>query len=150
DVSNILSERLFDKVETIVMASATLAVAGTFEYAEKRLGISGARTLIVPGHFDYRKQALLYVPQKLPDPRDPAFTKLAAEEVTSILTHSRGRAFVLFTSYQQMRLVYEAVAFGLEYPTLLQGTAPRSALLDEFRTTPHCVLFATASFWQGV
>jgi ATP-dependent DNA helicase DinG len=150
DVSNILTERLFDKVETIVMASATLAVAGTFEYVERRLGVSGARTLIVPGHFDYAKQALLYVPQRLPDPRDPAFTKLAAEEVSRILGHSRGRAFVLFTSYQQMRLVYDAVSFNLEYPTLLQGTGPRSALLDEFRSTPHCVLFATASFWQGV
>jgi ATP-dependent DNA helicase DinG len=150
DVSSILSEKLFHKVETIVMASATLAVAGTFDYAQGRLGVSGARTLIVPGHFDYQKQALLYVPQQLPDPRDPAFTKLAAEEVTRILGHSRGRAFVLFTSYQQMRLVYEAVAFGLEYPTLLQGTGPRSALLDEFRSTPHCVLFATSSFWQGV
>jgi ATP-dependent DNA helicase DinG len=150
DVSDILSERLFDKVDTIVMASATLAVAGTFEYVEKRLGISGTRTLIVPGHFDYAKQALLYVPQRLPDPRDPAFTKLAAEEVSRILKHSRGRAFVLFTSYQQMRLVYDAVSFDLEYPTLLQGTGPRSALLDEFRSTPNCVLFATASFWQGV
>ena len=150
DVSNILSERLFDKVETIVMASATLAVAGTFEYAERRVGISGARTLIVPGHFDYARQALLYVPQRLPDPRDPAFTKLASEEVARILKHSRGRAFVLFTSYQQMRLVYDAASFDLEYPTLLQGTGPRSALLDEFRSTPHCVLFATASFWQGV
>jgi ATP-dependent DNA helicase DinG len=150
DVSSILSAKLFDQVETIVMASATLAVAGEFNYVEKRLGISAARTLIVPGHFDYQKQALLYVPQTLPDPRDPAFTKFAAEEVTRILQFSRGRAFVLFTSYQQMRLVHEAVSFGLEYPTLLQGTGPRSALLDEFRSTPHCVLFATASFWQGV
>ncbi len=150
DVSNILTEKLFDKVETIVMASATLAVAGTFEYVERRLGVSGARTLIVPGHFDYEKQALLYVPQRLPDPRDPAFTKLAADEIARILEHSRGRAFVLFTSYQQMRLVHEIVSFNLEYPTLLQGTGPRSALLDEFRATPNCVLFATASFWQGV
>jgi len=150
DVSSILSERLFDKVDTIIMASATLAVAGSFEYVESRLGISGARTLLVPGHFDYSKQALLYVPQRLPDPRDPAFTKAAAEEVSRILGHSRGRAFVLFTSYQQMRLVYDAVSFDLEYPTLLQGTGPRSALLEEFRSTPNCVLFATASFWQGV
>lgn len=150
DVSSILSERLFDKVDTIVLASATLAVAGTFDYVESRLGIKGARSLVVPGHFDYSKQALLYVPQRLPDPRDPAFTKMAAEEVSRILQHSRGRAFVLFTSYQQMRLVYEAVSLALEYPMLLQGTGPRSALLEEFRSTPHCVLFATSSFWQGV
>jgi ATP-dependent DNA helicase DinG len=150
DVSSILSERMFDKVETVILASATLAVGGNFEYVEGRLGITGARTLIVPGHFDYNQQALLYVPQRLPDPRDPAFTKMASEEVARILAHSRGRAFVLFTSYQQMRLVHEAVSFDLEYPTLLQGTGPRSALLDEFRSTPNCVLFATSSFWQGV
>ena len=67
-----------------------------------------------------------------------------------ILRHSRGRAFVLFTSYQQMRQVYDRVSFEIEYPTLLQGTGPRHALLDEFRRTPNCVLFATSSFWQGV
>jgi ATP-dependent DNA helicase DinG len=104
----------------------------------------------VPGHFDYQKQALLYVPQQLPEPRSPAFTKIAAEEVLRILKHSRGRAFVLFTSYQQMRLVHDHVSLEIEYPTLLQGTGPRNALLDEFKSTPNCVLFATSSFWQGV
>src|SRR5580658_3195671 len=150
DVSQFLAERLFHKVDTIVLTSATLAVSGGFEFVEKRLGVENARTLVVPGHFDYRQQALLYVPQEMPEPRNPAFTKAAANEVTRILGHSRGRAFVLFTSYQQMRLVYDVVSFEIEYPTLLQGTAPRSALLDRFRSTPNCVLFATASFWQGV
>jgi ATP-dependent DNA helicase DinG len=150
DVSSLLSERLFNKVETVVLASATLAVAGSFEFAQKRLGLEHARSLVVPGHFDYQKQALLYVPQHLPEPRSPAFTRAAAEEVAKILKHSRGRAFVLFTSYQQMRMVYDTVSFEIEYPTLLQGTGPRSALLEEFRSTPNCVLFATSSFWQGV
>jgi len=150
DVSAIVSQRLFNKVETAVLTSATLAVAGGFEYTEKRLGLDNARTMVVPGHFDYQKQALLYVPQQLPEPRNPAFTKTAAEEVVRILAHSRGRAFVLFTSYQQMRLVYDHVSLEIEYPTLLQGTGPRHALLDEFKATPHCVLFATSSFWQGV
>jgi ATP-dependent DNA helicase DinG len=150
DVSSLLSERLFDKLETAVLTSATLAVAGGFDYVQKRLGLSNARTLVVPGHFDYQKQALLYVAQHLPEPRSPAFTKAAAEEVIRILEHSQGRAFVLFTSYQQMRLVYEKVSLEIDYPTLLQGTGPRSALLEEFRSTPNCVLFATSSFWQGV
>ena len=150
DVSHLLSDRLFDKLETAVLTSATLAVSGGFEYVQGRLGLSNARTLVVPGHFDYRKQALLYVAQHLPEPRNPAFTKAAAEEVIRILKHSQGRAFVLFTSYQQMRLVYEKVSLEIEYPTLLQGTGPRSALLEEFRSTPSCVLFATSSFWQGV
>jgi len=150
DVSGIISERLFNQVETAVLTSATLAVAGGFDYVQTRLGMAHARSLVVPGHFDYQRQALLYVPQKLPEPRNPAFAKLAAEEVVRILKHSRGRAFVLFTSYQQMRLVFDKVSLEIEYPTLLQGTGPRGALLEEFRSTPHCVLFATSSFWQGV
>jgi ATP-dependent DNA helicase DinG len=150
DVSPILSERLFQKVDSVILTSATLAVAGGFAYTEKRLGLAGARGLVVPSHFDYRKQTLLYVPQHLPEPRSPAFSKAAGEEVARILEYSRGRAFVLFTSYQQMRLVYEQVSFDIEYPTLLQGTGPRTALLEEFRETPHAVLFATSSFWQGV
>jgi ATP-dependent DNA helicase DinG len=134
----------------VVLTSATLAVAGNFEYARRRLGLDGARTLLVPGHFDFARQALLYVPQHLPDPRSPDFAPMAAGEIVRVLKMSRGRAFVLFTSYQQMRTVYDRVSFELEYPTLLQGTGPRTALLEEFRQTPHCVLFATASFWQGV
>ena len=150
DVSALLEEKLFDALDTVILTSATLAVGETFEFAERRLGIRHSRSLVVPSHFEYAKQALLYVPQHLPDPRSPAFTSSAAAEITRILCHSRGRAFVLFTSYQQMRLVYDRVSLEIDYPTLLQGTGPRSALLDEFRATPHCVLFATSSFWQGV
>ena len=150
DIAGILTGRLFDRVDTVVLTSATLAVAGGFAYVQKRLGVENGRTLVVPGHFDYQKQALLYVPQQLPDPRNPAFSKLAATEVARILRHSRGRAFVLFTSYQQMRLVYDTVSLEIDYPTLLQGTGPRRALIEEFRSTPNCVLFATSSFWQGV
>ncbi len=150
DVSSMLSERLFAGTDTIVLTSATLAVAGGFDYVLGRLGLPNARKLVVPGAFDYQKQALLYVPQHLPEPRSPAFAKMAAAEVLRILQHSRGRAFVLFTSYQQMRQVHDAVSLEIDYPTLLQGTGPRSALLEEFRSTPNCVLFATSSFWQGV
>jgi ATP-dependent DNA helicase DinG len=150
DVSAIVSQRLFNRVETAILTSATLAVSESFDYVAKRLGLENARSLIVPGHFDYRKQTLLYVPQHLPEPRSPAFPRAAATEVTRILEHSRGRAFVLFTSYQQMRLVHDQVSMEIDYPTLLQGTGPKTALLEEFRGTPNCVLFATASFWQGV
>jgi ATP-dependent DNA helicase DinG len=150
DVSSILEEKLFDALDTVILTSATLAVGETFEFAERRLGIRHTRSLVVPSHFDYQKQALLYVPQQLPDPRSPAFPRAAAEEIARILRHSKGRAFVLFTSYQQMRMVYDRVSLEIDYPTLMQGTGPRSALLDEFRATPHCVLFATSSFWQGV
>jgi len=150
DVSALLAKALFEKVETVILTSATLAVEGKFDFIRKRLGIASARELVVPPHFDYPRQALFYVPQSLPDPRSPQFVQAAAAEVTRILRASRGRAFVLFTSLQQMRQVHDLVSFAIEYPTLLQGTAPKNALLEEFRSTPHCVLFATASFWQGV
>lgn len=150
EVSSILAEKLFGRVDSVVLTSATLAVAGGFEFTERRLGLEGARTLFVPGHFDFANQALLYVPQHLPDPRAPHFAREAAEEIVRVLKASRGRAFALFTSYQQMRACYDHVSLALEYPTLLQGTGPRTALLEEYRRTPHCVLFATSSFWQGV
>ncbi|MBS1875839.1 MAG: DEAD/DEAH box helicase [Acidobacteria bacterium] len=150
DVATLLAERLFDVTGATVLTSATLAVAGGFSFAEKRLGVRYARELLVPSHFDYEHQALLYAPQHLPDPRSPAFTAAASKEITEILRHSRGRAFVLFTSYQQMRQVYDRVSLEIEYDTLMQGTGPRSALLEEFKSTPNCVLFATSSFWQGV
>jgi ATP-dependent DNA helicase DinG len=150
DVSQLLAEKLFNSVDTVVLTSATLAVAGNFDYSSKRLGLDSARELVVPGHFDYPNQALFYVPQHLPDPRNPAFVRDASDEIGRILRASRGRAFVLFTSYQQMRAIHDRVSFEIEYPTLLQGTGPRSALLEEFRSTPNCVLFATSSFWQGV
>jgi ATP-dependent DNA helicase DinG len=150
DVAQILDNKLFDRIDSVVLTSATLAVAGEFEFTKARLGLRSARTLVVPSHFDYGEQALLYVPQNLPDPRNQAFTAAAAREIIELLFFSRGRAFVLFTSYQQMRLIYDRVSFEIPYETLLQGTAPRSALLDEFRQTPNAVLFATASFWQGV
>jgi ATP-dependent DNA helicase DinG len=141
---------LFDKVDTVVLTSATLAVAGDFEFAKTRLGLRNPRTLVVPSHFDYQKQALLYVPQTLPDPRSPAFTAAAAREIVEILMLSQGRAFCLFTSYQQMRLIYDRVSLEIPWQTLMQGTGPRSALLEEFRSTPNAVLFGTSSFWQGV
>ena len=150
DVSELLQERLFEEVDTVVLTSATLAVGSKFDYIRGRLGLQSSRELVVPGHFDFEDQVLFYVPPKLPDPRSEQFVKAASDEVLRILRASRGRAFVLFTSYQQMRAVHDFVSFAIEYPTLLQGSAPNSALLDEFRSTPNCVLFATASFWQGV
>lgn len=150
DVAGLIEEKVFSRVPSVVLTSATLAVGGKFDYVRARLGMSSGRELIVPGHFDYAKQALLYVPHHLPDVRQPGFTQAAAEEVRRILKASRGRAFVLFTSYQQMRTIHDLVKPELDYPVLLQGSAPQRALLEEFRATPHSVLFATSSFWQGV
>jgi ATP-dependent DNA helicase DinG len=150
DVADVLRMHLWDKVETAVLTSATLAVAGGFDFVQARLGLENARTLIVQSHFNYQSQALLYIPNHLPSPSSPGYVAAASDEIVRILGASRGRAFVLFTSYQQMRMVYDRVSFSVDYPILVQGTGPRMALLDEFRETPHCVLFATSSFWQGV
>jgi len=150
DVSAKLRERLFDQVPTVVLTSATLAVGGTFDFLKRRVGIENAKEKIYGSNFDYARQSLLYTPLHLPDPREPDFGRQAADEVAEILKATEGRAFVLFTSYAQMRGVYERVREMIRFPMLLQGTMPRTPLLNKFRSTPHAVLFATSSFWQGV
>ena len=150
DVSRIVRSALFDRFRTVVLTSATLAVEGRFDYIKGRLGIGEADELQVPSEFDYTQQALLYLPRRMPPPKAPAFAEAVARETIALLTRSRGRAFVLFTSYRVLRAVQPLVEMALPYPILVQGTAPRSALIDEFRSTPNAVLLATSSFWQGV
>lgn len=150
DVSQILREHLFSKLESSVLTSATLAVSGGFDYIRRRLGVENTRELIVPSHFDYAAQAILYTPPDLPDPRTPQFVPRAAECIRRLLEISQGRAFCLFTSYAQMHQIHDRLLGELDFPMLLQGMAPKNALLEEFRLTPHAVLFATSSFWQGV
>jgi ATP-dependent DNA helicase DinG len=150
DVSELLREQVFETIPTVVLTSATLTVGGGFAHMRRRLGLEDARELIVPSHFRYAEQALLYLPPRMPDPRDADFVDAAAKCIERVLRLSRGRAFCLFTSYAQMRLLYDRLLPALDYPLLLHGTAPRKALLEQFRTTPNAVLFGTSSFWQGV
>jgi ATP-dependent DNA helicase DinG len=150
DVGPILRECLWSKLECAVLTSATLAVGGGFDYTRRRLGFEHARDLVLPSHFDYLSQAVLYVPPDLPDPRAPQFGLQAAERIRKLLEITRGRAFVLFTSYAQMNDIYQRLLGEVEFPILRQGDAPKTALLEEFRLTPNAVLFATSSFWQGV
>jgi ATP-dependent DNA helicase DinG len=150
DVSRIIRDALFDRFRTVVLTSATLAVEGRFDYIKGRLGIGESDELHVPSEFDYKQQALLYLPRRMPPPKSPTFAEAVARETIALLTRSRGRAFVLFTSYRILRTVQPLVEMALPYPILVQGTAPRSALIDEFRATPNAVLLATSSFWQGV
>ena len=154
DVSELLRTLVFEQIPTVVLTSATLTVQGSFEHIRRRLGLPqnelGTRELVVPSHFQYGKQALLYLPPSMPDPREPNFVAAAATTIERILRITRGRAFCLFTSYTQMRALYERLLPVLDFPLLLHGTAPRKALLEEFRATPNSVLFGTSSFWQGV
>ena len=150
DVSQILREHLFEAFDTVVMTSATLTVGNRFEYIRQRLGLDHAKENALPPEFDYEKQALLYLPKAIPDVRNPGFGEAAADQIVELLELSQGRAFCLFTSYSQMNDLFQRVLDRVDFPLLLQGTAPRSALLERFKNTEGAVLFATASFWQGV
>ena len=150
DVSAIVREHLLDRMQTTVLTSATLTVDGTFDYVRARLGITAANEIRLPSEFDFRRQAILYLPLRMPDPRANNFAVAASREVVELLKRTQGRAFVLFTSYAMMRAVQAMAELALDYPILAQGSAPRSQLLNQFRGTPHAVLFAMSSFWQGV
>ncbi len=150
DVSPLLRESLFEKVPTCVLTSATLTVGGSTRYMQSRIGLEDVAGDTLSTEFDFQKQAALYIPAHLPDYRNPAYIGQASEEIENILKVSRGRAFVLFTSYQQMQACYKILAPKLPYPTLLQGKTSRSRLLEKFRKKENSVLFATSSFWQGI
>lgn len=150
DVSALLRELLFARLRAVVLTSATLAVDESFAYLRARLGLPPAQELLLPSPFCYERQAVLYVPRRMPEPRSPDFAPRAAQEIARLVGLSRGRAFVLFTSYANMNAVAERLAGEIPYPLLIQGEAPKPALLETFRTTPGAVLLATTSFWQGV
>ncbi len=152
DVAPVLQEQLFQRTRAVVLTSATLAVDDRFDHLRSRLGIAASESeeLLLPSPFDYSSQTVLYVPRGMPDPRSPQFVDQVASEVIGLLEHSRGRAFVLFTSYANMNGVAERVAGEVDFPLMIQGEAPKPALLEMFRRTKGAVLFATASFWQGV
>jgi ATP-dependent DNA helicase DinG len=152
DVSALLQEKLFDKMETVVMTSATLSSNGKFDFIKDRLGLDGRNieTLVAPSAFDYQKQAVIYLPKAMPDPRAPEFSQMAANEIIKLLQVTNGRAFVLSTSNSSMNALYELVSTRVNFPCFIQGSMSKAGLLDKFRQTPNAVLFATSSFWQGV
>jgi len=150
DVSGVLEENLFAKVQTAVLTSATMTAGRSFDFIRGRLGIKHARELIVESHFDFQRQAVLYLPQRMPDPRSREFLDASVEEIIRILKATQGRAFVLFTSVSAMRETYEQVKDFIDYPSFIQGQGSKNSLLERFRNTRGAVLFATASFWQGV
>jgi ATP-dependent DNA helicase DinG len=150
DVSSLLQDKLFEKVPTVVLTSATLSSAGNFRFIRERLGLDKADELFAESIFDFQSQAVLYLPRTMPDPRSPQWGRAAAEEVVKIVNATEGRAFVLSTSLAGMNELFERSAGQLDYPCFVQGSAAKGALLKKFRETPNAVLFATSSFWQGV
>lgn len=152
DVSQLLREKLFEKVDTCILTSATLSANGKFDFIRERLGLEKDKTtvLLAPSAFDYESQALIYLPRAMPDPRSFEFTQMAAGEIVKLLQATDGRAFVLATSNASMNALYELVSARVNYPCFVQGSMSKTGLLERFRNTPNAVLFATSSFWQGV
>ena len=177
DVSSLLRERVFAPLRSSVLTSATLAVNGSMAHVRARLGLVNppgavdaetARAAaeedpesappvrlevsesIHPSPFDHARQGLLYLPRDLPTPREQGFSSACAERMRELVHASRGRAFLLFTSFDNLRRVEEILRDDLPYPMLVQGEAPKGELLRRFRELDGSVLLATASFWEGV
>ena len=149
-VASFLKASLFERKHAVVMTSATLTVDDSFEYMGSRLGVATESCTTLASPFDYGEQALLYIARHLPPPREKAFMDEAIAEIRSLLDASHGRAFVLFTSFQNLRATKRAFEGNLPYPLLVHGDAPRGELLERFRETPGAVLLGTSSFWEGV
>ncbi len=150
DVAPELRRRLWEGGPTAILVSATLTAGEDARFVRRRLGLDDARELVVGSPFDYRDQALVYVPRSMPDPASEAFGERAAEEVASLLALSRGRALVLTSSYRALELLRARLAGAVPYEVLVQGDAPRERLLERFRDEVDSVLLATSTFWQGV
>jgi ATP-dependent DNA helicase DinG len=154
DLAGTLKGKLFAQVPAVVLTSATMAANHSFAYLRSRLGLDGddlpVEELEVPSPFDYEKKALLYLPRDLPEPTDPAWLGAAEVRIAELIEASDGGAFVLSTSKRVMQALHAALVRGARRPVLVQGQAPKSALLEKFRQSPNAVLVATMSFWEGV
>jgi ATP-dependent DNA helicase DinG len=152
-----LRDQLFNQVKTVVLTSATLAVAGQdFDFIKSRLGLTKAAAIKLGSPFDYRSQAKLIIPQGMPDPGDHPreYESAVCDKIRKYVAQTQGRAFVLFTSYQMLQNCAARLSRWLAQENLAlysQGDQmPRTLLLEKFRNDPRAVLFGTESFWQGV
>jgi ATP-dependent DNA helicase DinG len=150
DVADYLRAALFARTQSVVLTSATIATGPSFAFLKSSLGIDEAQEYVAPSPFDFHTQARLFIAPRHCNPKSPDFAEHVAPLVEEALELSRGRAFVLFTSYARLREVYAAVRERIHYPVKLQGDMPRAHLLDWFRSTRNAVLFATATFWEGI
>ena len=150
DVASSLREHLQADRKTWIFISATLTIDKSFEHYQTQMGLELADTGRWDSPFDYENQALLYIPPDLPNPADLDYTRLVVESVLPVLEASRGRAFLLFTSYRALNIAAELLPSLTSYPLLVQGSAPRTELLERFRALGQAVLLGTGSFWEGV
>lgn len=152
DVSETLNRLLFSdgEIASAVMTSATLSIRGDFTYFRISTGCSGALEISVDSPFSYEEQCLLYLPPGLPDPRVSDFYTRVAPFIEEILLQTGGSAFVLFTSYRGMNEVFDLIAGKMPFKVLRQGDLPKQKLIEAFKADVQSVLFATASYWEGV
>ena len=142
---------LVEKSDTSwIMTSATLAVKGDFSYFKNYLGLQAAKECFLESPFDYKEQALLYLPGLEVAPNDSDYEKRLVEAALPVLEASKGRAFILFTSYRSLNATAAIMRDLNQYPLLVQGEAPRNQILKSFHSTPNAVLLGTSSFWEGV
>ena len=133
-----------------LFTSATLSVNGQFDHFVRQMGRDDAETLQLESPFDYANNALLWLPQGLPEPREPEFVPGLLEKIQPVLEASGGRAFLLFTSHRALQRAAEWLREHVDFQLFVQGEAPRSLLLEQFRESGNGVLLGSASFWEGV
>jgi ATP-dependent DNA helicase DinG len=150
EVAELLRSKIFDKVKSCILTSATLSINGKLDFISERLGIDKPKKFIAPSVFDYQKQAILYLPPEMSEPSSPNFTRQAIEKCIEVLNITDGRAFILTTSNKSMNDLYNGVCNRINHPCLLQGQMSKTGILEEFHRVPNSVLFATTSFWEGI
>ena len=155
DVGRIFQAQLEDAKRAWIFTSATLSVNGDFRHYQAEMGLADAATRTWPSPFDFERQAVLYVPEGLPDPNTEGYISAVIEATWPVLRASRGHAFLLFTSLRAMDRGHELLAArlsaeGLPWPLLLQGRSAKNELLERFRRSPNAILVGSQSFWEGV
>ena len=150
NAGEILAESIYGPRRAWVFTSATLSVAGDFGYFARRTGLQERQEHSWPSPFDYQEQCLLLVPESMPEPASDGYAEAVAQVAAQAVSASQGRAFLLFTSHRMMRDVRQRLSALIDFPMLVQGDAPRTELLQRFRSLGDAVLLGTASFWEGV
>lgn len=150
DIGELFTKQVVNKLQSVILTSATLTVDQSFDFIKNRLGLNDIATLYLASPFDYQKQALLVIPTDLPLPNEEdKFFLSVSKKIDQILTYSNGRALVLFTSFDALSRTYDLIE-KTKFPIFRQGEAPIFDLLEDFRKNISSVLLATQSFWQGI
>jgi ATP-dependent DNA helicase DinG len=150
DVASIFQQHTNNFSATWLFTSATLQVNKQFNHFANNIGLENFKSGVWDSPFNYQKQSLLYLPDNLPQPSDPSYTKEFMQAAIPVLQASQGRAFVLFTSYSAMYKARDYLKQMLPYELLVQGDLPKHQLLETFRQTDNAILLGTSSFWEGV